>query len=364
MIATSRHLLGIFIACAAVAWAGGGLCAEVPAEGAHRGWLATLAHAAEVRQQPADAAIAAALRQHLCAGDATCFSETAWRALDTRALGSKDPAVLTLAANVASYRAAAPELAPRWAHIAAIDRDNAYPLIMQASAEWNTHHHSEALEHFRAALSRPRDDDPFRAAFRLIRPSVDAAPPSLDQISPCSLLERDAGDAPAGPELRASALFEIVSDAAFPAHLGYLMQTCNEIPPEDSARREVCQAIGAHMARHATSQLSRSVGLAMQRLSSNDPERQNAVGELQRSDLDELHRKLWWVQDAPDDAQRTAAIEYWIEEIGRVGEIAAADSLVRRFGEPPTESRAERERRFDQRMEKAQACYARISHDR
>jgi len=364
MIATSRHLPRRFLACAALAWAGSGLCAEIPAEGAHRAWLETLAHAAEARPQAVDAAIASALRQHLCAGNTTCFTESAWRALDARALRSKDPAVLTLAANVASYRAAAMDLAARWAHIAAIDRDNAYPLIMQASAEWNTHHYSDAFEHFRAALTRPRDDDQFRAAFLLIRPFIDAAPPSLAQISPCSLSERDPGDAPAGPELRASALFEIVSDAAFPAHLGYVMQMCKEIPAQDAARGDVCQAVGAHMAQYATSQLSHSVGLAMQRLSSSDLQRQDAIAEQQRRDSDELHRKLWWVQDAPDAAQRIAANEYWLEEIARVGEIAAADSLVRRFGEPPVESRAERERRFDQRMEKAQACYARISHDK
>src|SRR5579871_1069529 len=252
MSALKRQLLRGLCALVLLAPAAACVCAERPAEGAYGAWMKRLAHDAEMRPGAADAAIAAALLQHLCASDSTCFPDATWRALDARAQHSDNPTVLTLAAVVASYRTGATDLAQRWSHIAAIDRDNAYPLILQAAAEWHAERHEQALETLKSALARPRDDDQFGAAFRLLRPAIDAAPPSLEQLPPCTLAARETPDAPSVAEVRALVLFEIVSDAAFPNHLGYVNPLCKDASAEETERRATCSAIGEHLAAHAT----------------------------------------------------------------------------------------------------------------
>ena len=363
MSATPRYLLAPLLVLALLAGAvRDGVSAEIPSQGAYREWLQERARAEEKSESANDAAMAAALRQHLCAGDESCFPKAAWRALDERALRSGDPAILALAANVASYRAGQTNLAKRWSKIATIDRDNAYPLIMRAGAEWRAGQRAEAMATLKEAIARPDDYDYFAAAFRLFRPVIDAAPPSPDQLPPCTLESRDTVAPPSLAEARAWVLFEIVSDGAFPARLGDVNSICRDVPAAESQRLATCAAVGAHMARKAKSQLSRSLGLALQR-SSAAPERRETIADQQRSELDELHRKLWWVEDAPDADRRAEANEFWLDQLSRVGEVAAADALIERFGEPPPEPREQRESRQAKQMEKAQACYARIRHD-
>ena len=364
MSTTGRHFYRMPLACAALALASGCTTAVDNSGAAYRSWLAARVRSIDAQDTPRGAAVAAALRQHLCGDDTQCFSDADWHALDQRAVQSEDPSVLMLATNVAEHRASETDAAGRWAQIGTLDRDNAYPLIRKAGADWHAGRKDESLETLRTALERPNDDDRFSNTFALMKPVIDAAPPSLAELHPCSLTDDDADAAKASTaELRGSALFEIAADVGFSPHLTDIVAMCRDIAPQETARIDSCQALGEHLAKHSTSQLGRSVGFALKRISARDSGQQQAFAEQQRRDEDELHRKLWLVVRAPRSPQRAEATEYWLDQIARSNEIAAADALIARYGEPPPESREDRERFSDLQMQHGQACYARIRHD-
>jgi len=359
MSALKRQLVRGLCACVVLALAS---CrAPVDASGeAYRAWLAERVHAAESSMESRDAALAAALRQHLCDADRACFPQTAWQEFDFRASTSHDPVILSLMTSIDALRNDQHSNAKRWAHVADLDRGNAYPIVMQAAAQWQAGHHSDALDTLRTALGLPRYEDQNAGTAKLLFPIVDARPPSLEQMHPCTFFT-PPGSVPSELERRSSAAFEIAVDFA-PAPLGDMVELCEQIDPElEATQHELCQAIGVQIERRATTVLSRAIGFGLQRLGSTDENEKEAIAARQYAAMDDFLRKTWWIEVNPDAKARDAAGKYWFDQFLQGGELAATDALVQHFGEPPHESAEDRRRRFDARMQQGQQCYARYN---
>lgn len=353
-----RHLLRGLCACAALALA----CCRTPAEDSganYRAWLAERAHAAETGTEPRDAALAAALRQHLCGADAACFPDSAWHALDMRARQSDDPGVLSLATSVAAHRDQT-DIASRWGQVGALDKDNASPLLMQAAAEWKNGRHAEALELLRSALRRPHFDEGYTETFKLILPIVAARSPAPEEMHPCATALDEPADAPSDEvERRLGATVEIVVD--FAPQLDFFILCKEHDDTLASTQRELCEATGTLIVQQATTQMGRLLGLAMQRLVNPDPAEQQALWARQMDFRDQFQRRLWWLEVDPNGKRRAAAAAFWIDQLLRQGELASSRALIQHFGEPPAESAEDRDSRFRARMQQGQQCYARYN---
>jgi hypothetical protein len=357
MSALKRQLLRGLCACAALVLA---CCHAPPADQsgkAYREWLAERVRAAAGGGEPRDAAVTAALRQHLCGADAECFPDAVWHALDARARRSDDPSVLSLMASVAERRKES-DVASHWAEVAALDSDNASPLLAQAAAEWQDGRHAEALNVLRSALSRPRFDDGYTKAFKLILPIVAERTPALEEMQPCAGVLAEPADAPPDAlERRIATTFEIVSD--FAPQIGYFSLCNKQDNALESTQRELCVAAGTLIAEHATTVLGRGVGFAMQRLVNPDPAAQERIWAQQTEAWDEFLRQSWWVDGNPNAKQRAVATAFGVDAFLRDGELASAHALIQQFGEPPAESAEVRGSRYRAQMQQGQQCYAR-----
>ena len=315
-------------------------------------WLSERAEVAIAQGDAESLALAVGLREHRCKGDITCFPTTEWTALDARAGQSRRPATLAFLANVATMRHE--ESLTRWQRVGQLDPDNAYPFLLQAGALWRAGEHSRALDILRKASTRDRYDDYFSASVAAIKVSVEGNPPPVEHLDRCTreLLPDRAGQV----EIDNAVIFAIAADVGLPPSLGDFVKLCRqEGDAFDASRASSCAAAGRQMHAHATSLLSSSFGLALQRFSTRDEAEKERINAQQRSESERLYAQLWWT-DVAEPEVRAQAASYWIRELSEHGELAAGEALVRQFG-PVPETAEQTAARHGKYIEKARHCY-------
>jgi hypothetical protein len=327
-------------------------------DAAYRAWVEGRIQSSVAADTAETAVIAMMWRQQLCDRNHACLASETKRKLFELAhqRAADQPALLVLLADIGYPYARPGENITRWKEIAQADPRNALPLAVIAAQQWNNGDHEAARATLQDSVGKPDFNDYLPSISAAIERSVAASPPTRQELAPCSEIGEEFTTEPGVAQRVGAATSEVISVVLMP-YIGDILTLC-KATENDRVRREGCASLGTNMDERATNLVTRNTGLTLLLSATDDIAAQKQYMQRQADNLDELLRTLWWV-GSPSSHVREEATALWLDEFARSGEFKTAAALLKKFGDPPHESRATREARFDETMAKGRACYAR-----